>query len=655
MDDGGTPVQPSTGRALKDAPPIPDHVLIRPIGAGSYGEVWLAKSALGTLRAVKIVHRRSFSSERPFEREFEGIQKYEPVSRTHESQVNILQVGRQDDYFYYVMEAADPLDTGDGADVDPEHYEPCTLKALTKITPRLPYDDCLEIGLGLTRALEHLHQSGLVHRDIKPANIIFVNGKPKLADIGLVTDADGTRTLVGTDGFLPPEGAGTAQADLYALGKVLYEISTGLDRQEYPAMSAGFDLFPERLQLLELQEIIEKACAPHPSGRYQSSAEMGHELNLLSGGQSIRRRHRWQHWCRILLRGSGWLAATTAIVIAAWAMLIRESPTEEKSLTSSHPEAVRAYELGTFHITKRTWAGFLDAVTELERAVQLDPTFAEAHASLAEVFSLQALHTESPPETYWREARQQAERALELLPDYPRALVVLGRYELNFTRNLSAAESFCRRALEQGPGESTNTWSLLSSVYASQGRFAEAITEARKSAEQDPTSALLRSQVAGKLVHASRFEEAIAEYEASIRLQPNFHVPQEELGFLLLHLGRTPEALKHLSRAWQLGGYSEEGARQRYEALGSGGVEAFWQLLFDLRSARREEGKSGDSADMARYLVKLERMDEALKWADVALSEHRNVFVLLNHPFFSKLQEHPDFATFAARVRTPSG
>ena len=49
------------------------------------------------------------------------------------------------------------------------------------------------IALSLTRALEHLHAHGLVHRDIKPSNIIFVNGVPKLADIGLVTSVDATR------------------------------------------------------------------------------------------------------------------------------------------------------------------------------------------------------------------------------------------------------------------------------------------------------------------------------------------------------------------------------------------------------------------------------------------------------------------------------
>ena len=98
---------PAEATALPSLPPpeIPDHELLRCIGRGSYGEVWLARNVLGDYRAVKVVYRRSF----------EGIKKFEPVSRTHDSQVDILHVGRNEraGYFYYVMELADPV--GEGA------------------------------------------------------------------------------------------------------------------------------------------------------------------------------------------------------------------------------------------------------------------------------------------------------------------------------------------------------------------------------------------------------------------------------------------------------------------------------------------------------------------------------------------------------------
>src|SRR5262245_53087270 len=84
----------ATGGAASLPPPVPDHTLLHPIGSGAYGEVWLARNALGTLRAVKVVHRARFKDERPYEREFHGILKYEPISRSHEGLVQVLHVGR---------------------------------------------------------------------------------------------------------------------------------------------------------------------------------------------------------------------------------------------------------------------------------------------------------------------------------------------------------------------------------------------------------------------------------------------------------------------------------------------------------------------------------------------------------------------------------
>jgi serine/threonine protein kinase len=176
-------------------PTIPDHELLRCIGRGSYGEVWLARNVMGTYRAVKLVYRDAFESDRPYEREFTGIQKFEPISRRHESQVDTLHIGRNDPagYFHYVMELADDA-TGvasdrleiiseqprDGIPQTRDHvslvasYSPKTLRSELKQRGRLPSDECLEIALSLTTALEHLHAHGLIHRDIKPANIIFV-------------------------------------------------------------------------------------------------------------------------------------------------------------------------------------------------------------------------------------------------------------------------------------------------------------------------------------------------------------------------------------------------------------------------------------------------------------------------------------------------
>src|SRR6187549_1255029 len=85
-------VQPAESTRSERQPRVPDHELISRIGAGSYGEVWLARSITGQLRAIKVVWRQNFSSDRPYEREFRGIVQFEPISRSHPAVINILHV-----------------------------------------------------------------------------------------------------------------------------------------------------------------------------------------------------------------------------------------------------------------------------------------------------------------------------------------------------------------------------------------------------------------------------------------------------------------------------------------------------------------------------------------------------------------------------------
>jgi len=312
----GTPPtsSPDFVRAVvpRSPPRVPDHELIRRIGRGAYGEVWLARSATGAFRAVKIVHRQSFDHDRPFEREFEGILKFEPISRRHDSQVDILHVGRGDACFYYVMELADDQATG-GPDQS-DHYTPRTLKSDLLFHGRLPFEECVRIGLALTTALENLHGNGLAHRDVKPSNIIFVNGVPKLADIGLVAAVEATRSYVGTEGFAAPEGPGSPQADLYSLGKVLYEISTGKDRQEFPELPTQLRELPDRAGLMELNAVIARACRHDPKDRYASATVMRADLELLQSGKSLARLHRTQERLRFMQR-----AGAVAMLLAALA------------------------------------------------------------------------------------------------------------------------------------------------------------------------------------------------------------------------------------------------------------------------------------------------------------------------------------------------
>lgn len=304
--------------------------------------MWLVRDKAGEYLACKVVYRESFQHDRPYEREYEGICKFEPVSLSSESQVKILHVGRRDadGCFYYIMELAD--DASAAAAFQPDTYIPKTLQSELERRGRLPAAECIQIGLSLSAALENLHQHGLVHRDIKPANIIFVKGVPKLADIGLVTDADVTVSYVGTGGFIPPEGPSSPQADVYGLGKVLYEISTGKDRMQYPELPANIGDLPDRQMLLELNAIVVKACEADTRKRYASARELQRDLMLLQSGKSIRQiRSSMKLWAL-----AARMAASLILILllaAGTIYLLKKPPGTDRflSIKSPLPDAAR--------------------------------------------------------------------------------------------------------------------------------------------------------------------------------------------------------------------------------------------------------------------------------------------------------------------------
>lgn len=322
---------------------IPDHELLRRIGQGSYGEVWLARNVLGVLRAVKVVYRDRFRDARPYEREFTGILRVEPLSRAHDGLVDILHVGRREPegYFYYIMEladdASDPEFSGTEGPATAARYQPLTLARELKRRRRLTFEACVQLGLNLSGSLSHLHQNGLIHRDVKPSNILYIAGVPKLGDIGLVGEVGGSTSYVGTEGYVPPEGPGTPQADVFGLGKVLYEAGTGQDRLAFPTLPAGALNELSRSQLLELNEIYLRACAADPRARYQSAEELHADLALLHRGQSVRRQHQAvRRWRRISTIGYAVAAAAGLAVGVLWSPLPRVGAENTASIGKAH-------------------------------------------------------------------------------------------------------------------------------------------------------------------------------------------------------------------------------------------------------------------------------------------------------------------------------
>src|SRR5207249_4422015 len=126
------------------------------------------------------------------------------------------------------------------------------------------------------------------------------------------------RSYVGTEGFIPPEGPGSPQADLYSLGKLLYEISTGKDRHAFPELPSDLAEQTEAQQLVELNAILLKACQNDVRARYQSAEEMRADLELLQRGQSVKQKRTTERRLNIVKRIC---AATSLFALIAAALL----------------------------------------------------------------------------------------------------------------------------------------------------------------------------------------------------------------------------------------------------------------------------------------------------------------------------------------------
>lgn len=313
LSQGGRSSEPTAPTdSGRPHPRIPDYEVLRCIGSGAFGEVWLVRGVTGHFRAAKVVPRDR-SGTAGHDREYKAIQTYAASSLEDPRLLKILHVGREpvSGGFYYIMELADDATTLAALE-DPAEaasYRPRTLASELRRNPVMPTAELLNLGADLARSLHSLHSRGLVHRDIKPSNIVYIGGIPRLGDVGLVTLAQEARTHVGTQPYIPPEGPGKVTADIYALGKVLYEALHGRPVADFPSITRR-DIPPsEAQQFGELNEIVLRAAAQREGDRYPSADALLKDLLLVASGSSVK------GWL-VLRRQLRWMRAAASVLAA---------------------------------------------------------------------------------------------------------------------------------------------------------------------------------------------------------------------------------------------------------------------------------------------------------------------------------------------------
>lgn len=250
--------------------------LVREIGHGAYGVVYLAVAPDGECAAVKVCRRDAVDPER-YSRELRGAKLYRAIP-SQEGLVRMRTHVETKWGFYAVMDLAD--DEFERTEGSLESYRPKTLASVIKGEKALPLKECVNLAIFLARGLAALQLHHLLHRDIKPANVLYVCGRPVLSDPGLVVDESEAASFVGTPGYVPPEKFTDAASDVYSLGLTLKAASFGRqieDIDKGPAAEAdtGAKFFPAWWR------ILNKATDPTPSRRYQSAKALLKELEGL--------------------------------------------------------------------------------------------------------------------------------------------------------------------------------------------------------------------------------------------------------------------------------------------------------------------------------------------------------------------------------------
>lgn len=295
---------------------IADFSVVSVVAAGAFGEVYLVRDLSGIPLALKLLRADSGT-------EASSIAELRRKVGNEPGLVSIHHIGEFQGRVYYTMDAADNIASKEA------EYCPDTLENRLAFRGALNAFEVLDIAESLAGALDVLHAHGLVHRDLKPANVIFKDGKPLLADFGLVSPIDGGNA--GTPGFMPPErlpaDAEAAQQarDFYSLGKLIYCALTNEDADRFPILPKNYSV----KEVSAIRKVWLKACAPKPSQRFLDGASFIAAIRLarceLCGLEGGRRAKLW----KLLAFAAGACALAGAVLFAM--LRARSSDTGEET------------------------------------------------------------------------------------------------------------------------------------------------------------------------------------------------------------------------------------------------------------------------------------------------------------------------------------
>ena len=185
-------------------------------------------------------------------------------------------------------------------------------------------------------------------------------------------------------------------------------------------------------------------------------------------------------------------------------------------------EAHQLYLKGRYFWNKRTAGDFKTAMGYFQQAIDKDPPFALAYAGLADTYVLMPGYAASSPKESLPKAKTAAQKALELDNTLAEAHASLGQALLAYDFDFAEASHEFQRAIELNPNYATGHQWYAESVLTPLGRFSDAIAEINRALQLDPLSVVINADVGGVLFNARKYDEAIQQLRKTLEMDPGF-------------------------------------------------------------------------------------------------------------------------------------
>jgi TolB-like protein/DNA-binding winged helix-turn-helix (wHTH) protein/Tfp pilus assembly protein PilF len=328
---------------------------------------------------------------------------------------------------------------------------------------------------------------------------------------------------------------------------------------------------------------------------------------------------------------------------------------EEKGVARHYTESNEAYQLylkGRFYWNKRTAEAIKKSIEYFNQAIDKDPRFALAYAGLADCYVVPA--NRLPPREAMPKAKAAAIRALELDETLAEAHASLGRVLAAYDWDWTSAEKQYKRALELNPRYAVaHQW--YGGYLAVMGRSDEAIAERKRAVELEPLSSIINFELGLAFYYARDYDQAIEQFQKTLELDQNFPSAHNFLPAAYEQKGMYNEAIAEFKKAFPLTARSE----WTFSKAGLGHVYAVTgkksearTMLDELKQASEQEYVPANS--IALIYAGLGEKDQAFAWLDKAYEQHTFQMQWIKiEPRWDNLRSDPRFQALIRRVGLP--